>query len=355
MRKAIQYQKTLRANPVYVPDKWTLLRRLAKANLSLNAQLKLEWIIFYYTVGKRSVKDTSTHFGISRKTLHKWLKRFDETHLKSLEDQSKRPDNLRKWMVTQTEQLRIRKLRKDNMELGKRKLKRMYFKEYKEKISTWKIERVIRRYDLYPDKQAHQKYYKKYLKRLETEPKLRIHKLKDQIKQIHQFGLLWHVDAIIIYWNGIRRIIFTAMEDATKIAFARVYTSNTSSQSEDFLKRLYYLADGHISIIHQDNGSEFQSHFKDTCQRLGIRQIYSRPYTPKDNPALERFNRTIQEEWLNFSEVGLEDIQEANENLTLWLVKYNSIRPHQTLDYLTPLEYAQANFFQVLPMYPAST
>ncbi len=351
MRKPIQYQKTLRANPVDVPDKWTLLRRLAQNALSPSAKLKLEWVIFYHTVGNKKAKASAAHFGISRKTLHKWLVRFDERSLKSLEEHSRRPDNTRVWMVNQTQEIRIRKLRKENMEFGKLKLKRLYQREYKEDISTWKIERVIRAYKLFPDKQIHQK---RYLRKNKLEPKIRIHKVREQLRQIKEFGLLWHIDAVITHWNGVRRVIFTALEDNTKIAFARVYSSNTSNQSEDFLKRLYYLADGKISIIHQDNGSEFQGRFEDTCKRLNIAQIYSRAHTPKDNPALERFNRTIQEEWLNFSEVGLDDIQEANEELTLWLVKYNNIRPHQTLDYLTPLEYAQENFFQVLPMYPAS-
>ncbi|MBI4038405.1 transposase, partial [Candidatus Daviesbacteria bacterium] len=46
---------------------------------------------------------------------------------------------------------------------------------------------------------------------------------------------------------------------------------------------------------------------------------------------------------------------EANLDLTTWLVKYNSYRPHEALANLTPLEYAQKNFFQVLPMWSAST
>lgn len=239
MRKAIQYKKTLRANPVHVPDKWTLLRRIGQDTLSIHAQLKLEWIIFYHTVGNKQVKSTASHFGISRKTLHKWLARFDETHLNSLEDESRRPDNLRTWMVSQTEEIRIIKLRRNNMEFGKRKLKRLYFKEYRENISTWKIERVIRAFKLFPDKAT---YQKRYLRKKDSEPKLRIHKIRDQIKQMNEFGLLWHVDAVIIFWNGIRKIIFTALEDTTKIAFARVYSSSTSNQSEDFLKRLHYLA-----------------------------------------------------------------------------------------------------------------
>jgi putative transposase len=88
---------------------------------------------------------------------------------------------------------------------------------------------------------------------------------------------------------------------------------------------------------------------------LNIQQVFSRPHTPKDNPALEKFNHTVQREWLDFSVSGLDDITDANSDLTEWLVKYNSIRPHQALDYKTPLEYAYLNYPQLVPMSPASS
>lgn len=116
-----------------------------------------------------------------------------------------------------------------------------------------------------------------------------------------------------------------------------------------------YLVEGKVDIMHQDNGSEFQGEFEKACRTLGIIQVYSRPRTPKDNPSLEKFNDTVQREWLRLSEMGLDDIEEANNDLTNWLVKYNSYRPHQALDYKTPLEYAQEHFFQVSPMWSAST
>lgn len=37
----------------------------------------------------------------------------------------------------------------------------------------------------------------------------------------------------------------------------------------------------------------------------------SRPHTPKDNPCLEKFNHTVQREWLGFSVIGLDNMQEA--------------------------------------------
>jgi len=333
-------------------DKWQILRTIAKTTISEKAQLKLEWIIFYYTAGQENALTTANHFGINPKTLHKWKNRFDERNLYSLEEHSRKPLKTRDWMVSSEEEFNIKELRKENMEFGKKKLQVIYKREHQKHISTWKIERVIRKYNLYPNPVKHDYQVEK---RRNSEPKIRINTIKEQLKQIQEFGFLWHIDAIIIWWYGSRRIIFTAMEDITKIAFARVYKTNTSGFSEDFLKRLMYLVDGKINIMHQDNGSEFKGAFERACETLGILQIYSRPYTPKDNPALENFNGTVQREWLGLSEVGLDDIEEANKDLTTWLIKFNSYRPHESLDYKTPLEYASENFFKVLPMWSAST
>lgn len=86
------------------------------------------------------------YFPSKDKTLpDKWLSRFDETHLKSLEEHSRAPKTKRDWMVTKKEEDNIIiSLRKKNMELGKRKLRRIYFREYGIWISTWKIERVVK-------------------------------------------------------------------------------------------------------------------------------------------------------------------------------------------------------------------
>ena len=338
--------------PIYIPEKWTLLRSLGKDILSEKAQEKLEWIIFYHTIAGSNVAYTASYFGINPKTLYKWLKRFDEKNLLTLEEHKRTPIKKRGWMVTFEEEANIKDLRKKNMEFGKQKLKVLYKREYGVDISTWKIERVIRKYNLYPDPVKHQCQVEK---RKNIKAKIRINAIKEQLGRIKEFGFLWHIDAIIIWWYGQRRIIFTAIEEITKIAFARVYKTNTSGFAEDFLKRLMYLADGQVNIMHQDNGSEFQGAFERACETLGILQIYSRPYTPKDNPCLEKFNDTIQREWLALSVVGLDDIDEGNLDLTKWLIKYNSYRPHQALDYKTPLEYAQETFFKVLPMWSART
>jgi transposase InsO family protein len=319
--------------------------------ISDKAKLRLEWIIFHHSVARKNVSDTSKHFGISRKTLHKWIKRFDPRRIQSLEEQKRRPKNVRTWEVTPLQEQQIVDLRKQHLMYGKAKLKVLYEKRYAEPISTWKIERVVRKHRLYPDLEAHKKQQQRKRRR-DKKPKLRIHELDTST---FPAGTLWHTDTVILWWYGQYRVIFTAIEDKTKLGYARVYPSHSSKNAADFLKRLVYLSDASIAVMHSDNGSEFAGMFEKACAFLGIQQVYSRIKQPKDNPDLERFNRTVQEEWLLFSEVGLDEIKEANLDLTDWLIEYNFHRPHQSLDYLTPMEYAHKNYFNVLPMYPART
>ena len=335
-------------------DKYTRLRGVAeRLGLTPKARQKLEWIIFYETVGKENATYTANYFGITRKTLHKWLKRFDEANLRSLEELSRAPVKRRSWEVTLRQESQIIKLRKKTKcKYGKKKLKKLYFDEYNESISTWKIEKVVRKHRLYREKTV--KNAQTEAKR-KKKKKILIHDIKGRKEYGNVYGFVWHIDTVIIYWYGVRRVIFTAIEDITKIAFARVYTTNKSDYAADFLKRLMFLVEGKVEIMHSDNGAEFEKEFRKTCAALDVEQVFSRPRTPKDNPSLERFNRTLQDEWLSLSEVGLDDIEDANKDLTDWLAEYNDYRPHESLDYQTPLSYAQKQFFEVLPMWSART
>jgi len=344
-RRLMMYQISLKVRGEH--DRW---RSLAEYwHISQAAKTRLEWLIFYFSVADKNVAETARYFGISRKCLHKWLSRFNPKVIQSLEEESRRPNHLRTWQVSPAQEDRIKVIRRRHLAWGKKKLSILYKKEYGESISTWKVERVVRKHHLYPDPTLHQKLSKR---RKHQGKRVRIHTLDTSS---YAPGKLWHIDTVIIDWYGTRRSIITALEDKTKLAYARVYKNHSSRSAADFLKRLVYLSNGDINVIHSDNGSEFAGEFEKASQDLSIFQVYSRVRTPNDNPALERFNRTIQDEWLALSEVGLDDIEEANSDLTNWLVEYNFERPHQSLDYQTPIEYAHHKYFQVLPMYPAST
>jgi len=92
--------------------------------------------------------------------------------------------------------------------------------------------------------------------------------------------------------------------------------------------------------------------------KLGIQRHFPRVKTPKDNHEIERFNQTLECEWLCNSNLCL-DPEEFNARLTEWLIEYNFNRPHQSLGYLAPIEYIERELAkthgQVLPMWSAST
>jgi len=246
--------------------------------------------------------------------------------------------------------MRIKKLRLKYIHYGKKKLKRFYFDEYDEPISTWKIERVIRHYNLYPDKAKQDKLQSKLKNQIK---KNRIQKL--EIKD--EYWFLFHLDTIVIYWGSLKRYILTAIDHHGKIAYARSYKNKSSRSAKDFLYRLHYLIDAKIANAQTDNGSEFYGEFEEALNELEILHWFSRPKTPKDNAVCERFNQTLQYEWLNDGNFTA-DGRKLNIALTEWLVEYNFHRPHEKLDYKTPFEYFEDTLKSnniLLPMYSART
>jgi len=160
-------------------DKYELWREVADFwGFTTQERLRVEWMVFYYTVAKENAALTAKHFGIARKTFHKWFNRFkgSKYNVKCLADQSKAPRHKRTWEITLTQEERIRRLRSKYPHYGKRKLKALYEKDYSEQISSWKIERVIRRHKLYPDKQKAEKIARKRA-RARQKPKKRITQL----------------------------------------------------------------------------------------------------------------------------------------------------------------------------------
>ena len=312
--------------------------------LSSKAKQRLKWMD-YYRQSNNAAK-TSRYFGISGKTFYKWLKRYNPSNLTSLEEKSRRPKKLRQWEVSRETESRILKLRKKHIRYGKEKLKIIYQQTYQEPISSWKVQRVIEKHNLY---YSPNKNYKLRLKRKHSQKKKKITELKKEKRT----GFLIALDTIEVCPFNQRRYILTGIDTHTKIAFARMYPGHGSYYAADFLKRLHYLLDGMIENIQTDNGSEFAKYFRLATQKLNLTHYFSRPKTPKDNAFDERFNRTLKDEFIALGHLT-DDCAIFNKNLTEWLIEYNFFRPHQFLDYEKPISFHNQHH-KVLPMYPAST
>ena len=341
----------LKRQPIELLPKVVRWRKQANlVGLSSPARIKLEWMIFYETAGDHNAYVTAKHFGVAPKTFYKWLKRFDGGRVNRLEEQSTRPIKTRQWEVSLAEESRVKQLRQDKIHYGKKKLKKLYFEKYGETISTWKIERVIRKHNLYPNP----------IKQESNRNKLKNQTKKNRIQNLDirsELFFLFHLDTIVIYWGSIKRYILTACDHTGKLGYARMYQNKSSRSAKDFLYRLHYLIDTPLAHIQTDNGSEFYLEFEEAITKLEATHWFSRNHTPKDNAIAERFNQTLQDEWLNDGNFN-PNINEFNQTLTIWLEEYNFNRPHQTLDYETPISYyvRTLNLSQsLLPMWSART
>lgn len=323
-------------------------REVAKTlKLSKSACQRLEWMIYYQTIARKNASLTCRYFGIrSRKTFYKWHNLFDEANLRTLEDRDRAPKKTRQREITSIQEQRVLQLRKEYLRWGKEKLAIIYHQRYQEKISAWKIQKTIEKYKLYYHPIKTERLRRK---RARAQKKKRITELKT--KPI--LGFTFHIDTIVIYWNGLKRYIITAIDHYTKVAFARMYTTHSSYSAADFLYRLNYLLDEKIINIHTDNGSEFVKYFEKACQKLKLEHYFSRNRRPEDNPSNERFNRTLKEDFIQMGNFT-PDLTTFNCHLTEWLVTYNFIRPHESLGQIPPIKYAQ-KYHQLFPMYSSRT
>ncbi len=90
--------------------------------------------------------------------------------------------------------------------------------------------------------------------------------------------------------------------------------------------------------LRSDNGCHYGARiFKDEIRRLGINHTRTMVNTPKGNAVVERFFRSLKEEcvWQH----RFENFVEAKAAVDEWISKYNNDRPHQSLNYLTPVQY----------------
>jgi transposase InsO family protein len=79
-----------------------------------------------------------------------------------------------------------------------------------------------------------------------------------------------------------------------------------------------------------DNGSPYVSYaFRDICQRLGIRHLRTKPYTPRTNGKAERFIQTCLREWAHAQAYATS--AQRTTALAHWLHHLQLHRPHSAL------------------------
>ena len=96
---------------------------------------------------------------------------------------------------------------------------------------------------------------------------------------------------------------------------------------------------GQPGSIRCDNGPEFTSrHFLAWGVERKIDVVHIQPGKPTQNGRVESFHARLREECLNVS--WFQNLFDAKRKIAGWRTEYNEERPHSSLGYLTPTEFA---------------
>jgi putative transposase len=159
-------------------------------------------------------------------------------------------------------------------------------------------------------------------------------------------GDLLQLDGVLTFAEGKRRYTFTAVDVVSRWAFSRVYKTASSRNGADFLRELLKAAPFQVIRIQTDNGSEFMKEFGEAVETLLLTHFFNWVRQPKYQGWVERFNRSIQEEFLDWRAASLAgNPDDFNQELEEWLTFYNTKRVHRSLGTaghrLTPVQYLQ--------------
>ena len=133
--------------------------------------------------------------------------------------------------------------------------------------------------------------------------------------------------------------VHVCIDDTSRVAFVQVRANQRKESAVAFLvAAVAYFAKLGIRVerVMTDNGSCYRSKtFRAACKRLGLRQIFTRPYTPKTNGKAERFIQTALREWAYAR--AYQNSDQRSAELLNWLHRYNWHRPHGSLQANTPI------------------
>jgi len=157
-------------------------------------------------------------------------------------------------------------------------------------------------------------------------------------------GELVEIDTVSIFVDGLKRYLLTAIDLPTRFAFAYIYKSSSSANARDFLAKLKRVTPFRITRVQTDNGHEFEKHFSQACREQNLVHYFNYPRHPQSNGHLERFNRTVQEQFAYWHTDVLDKPEAFNRELMDYLIWYNTEKPHRGIGKIPPLRYYLNNF-----------
>ena len=285
---------------------------------------------------KHGLAATQEAFHVSRRTLFRWQEvlRKNQGKIASLTPKKTIPQNKRKRTLPLGLEAKIITLRTRYPRLGKEKIFALVGGDYQTSISS--IGRMVgdlKKQGRLPDPKPVRLNAKTGSITLKT-----YRRKAKKLRRPQGYRVL-ELDTIVRFIDGVKRYTLTAIDTEARTSFAACYTNHGSLSARDFLRKTIAVLPDCPTRIQTDNGSEFAQYFATEAERLKLTHYHTYPRTPKMNAHVERFNRTLNEEFLRYHKPLMrDDVSRFNQELIEWLLWYNGKRPHSALGQKAPLQ-----------------
>jgi transposase InsO family protein len=272
--------------------------------------------------------------GISKRTACKWLARYRAEGAAGLQDRSSRPHRSPHKtpapLVSRIERLRQR--RRTGVEIAR---------ELGVPAST--VARILQNRGLgrlwrVDEQLAPPRRYE------HPEPGALVHVDAKRLGRIGQVGHRIHGD----YRRRSRGVgwetVFVCVDDHTRLAYAEVLRAEDAACATAFLRRALKRFEAlgvRVQRVLTDNAKCYGSKaFTALCRERGVKQRFTRPYTPRTNGKAERFIQTLVRRWAYRRPYRTSSIRTAA--LRPWIKHYNHQRPHRSLGMIPPIQRLRA-------------
>jgi putative transposase len=307
------------------------------ADPSRRARLRLAMLEWHAAHG-HSVSLTARHFGYSRPTVYRWLRRYDPRRLASLEDRSSRPVRCRRPTWTHGQLCAVREIRQRYPRWGKAKLTVLLEREgigLSVSMTGRILGRLRERGELATPRLRGVTTRGRHWARPHA-----IRKPRDYV--VERPGDIVQVDTVEVRMPGWSRPLkqFTARDVISRWDTLELARSASARAASAILDALAVRMPFELRAIQVDGGSEFMAEFETACADRAIALFVLPPRSPKLNGHVERANGTHTAEFweVTDAEPELEPLRAA---LLAWETCYNTVRPHQALGYLTPAQWLE--------------
>lgn len=289
-----------------------------------------------------SVPELANLSGFHENTIYNWKQKYLEYGIEGLKDQSRaphrHPNEYSDEIRAAVQMIRAKGLKDEKRYLGPKVIAVRLRKQYGIKASPSGIGKFLNHNGLIPER--HKRRPKK-----ERAQKCRIH----DPGELLQLDVKYAVKSYAGYWF----YEYDAIDYATGIVYGDIYEIQSNLESFLFLESLAKKTPFRIKGIQTDNGSVFTNYytgykksadpmnprlhcFDILCRQLDIAHYLIDPGKPAQNGKIERFHRTVEENF--YQQESFKDLNSLRKKFRDFLYYYNNEREHSSFNYLTPLE-----------------